>query len=182
MYDSIEAIERVTHTLDSSPLRCPKCKQAPPLVSHGFVYKYFSSKDKMKVGKRLWCSYRYGRSGCGATVRLYMAEIIPRHRYTATELTIFLVTLISSLSISTAYKAATNSDEPRNAYRWIAKLKQNLSTYRTLLNHRTDYSTEDLASIPAPLRNLVPTLVALKEKLGDAFCPCFQSLTQSAFF
>lgn len=56
MYDSIEAIERVTHTLDSSPLRCPKCKQTPPLVSHGFVYKYLSSKDKMKVGKRLWCS------------------------------------------------------------------------------------------------------------------------------
>jgi len=73
----------------------------------------------MKVGKRLWCSYRYGRSGCGATVRLYTAEIIHRHRYTATELTAFLVTLISSLSISTAYKAATNSDEPRNAYRLL---------------------------------------------------------------
>ena len=182
MYDSIEAIERVTHTLDSSPLTCPKCTQAPPLVSHGFVYKYLSSKDKMKVGKRLWCSYRYGRSGCGATVRLYMAEIIPRHRYTATELTIFLITLMFSLSISTAYKAATNSDEPRNAYRWVAKLKQKLSTYRTFLNHRTEYSTQDIASIPAPLRTLVPTLIALKEKLGDVLCPCFQTLTQSAFF
>ena len=115
IYDSIEAIERVTHTLESSPLTCPKCKQAPPLVSHGFVYKYLNCKVKMKVGKRLWCSYRYGRSGCGAIVRLYMAEIIPKHRNTATELTIFLVTLISSLSIATAYKVVTNSDEPRNA-------------------------------------------------------------------
>ena len=181
IYDNIEAIKRVTNTLDSSPLACPKCKRAPPLVSHGFVYKYLGSKDKIEVGKRLWCSYRYGRHGCGATVRLYVAEIIPRYRYTATELTIFLVTLMSSLSISKAYKAATNSDAPRNAYRWIEKLKQKLSTYRTFLNHRTEYSTQAIASIPAPLRSLVPTLIALKEKVGDALCPCFQTLTQSAF-
>jgi len=181
MYDSIETIERVTNTLDSSPLACPKCKRAPPLVSHGFVYKYLSSKDKIEVGKRLWCSYRYGRRGCGATVRLYVAEIIPRHRYTATELTVFLVTLMSSLSISTAYLAATDSDAHRNAYRWINKLKQRLSIYRAFLNYRTEYSTQALASIPAPLRTLVPTLIALKEKLGDALCQRFQTLTQSAF-
>jgi hypothetical protein len=180
-YDTIECLHHFTQELDYHSLECPQCKQANSYVSHGFVYKYFSSEKKVKVGKRLWCSPRGSRNGCGATLRLYVGQAIPKYRYTTAAFTVFIATLITTLSISRAYKTATNSNEPRNAHRWINALKQKLSAYRTFLHHRTEATADTLAAIPKPLRILLPTLWALKEKVGDDLGRHYQILTQSAF-
>ncbi len=100
-------------------LQCKNCAACNAFVSHGFIYKKQHNGDKKPVGKRVFCSNRYGKSGCGCTLRLYLAADIPTLQYSSIHLFIFLSALIAGLNIQKAYQKATGTLEPRNAYRWL---------------------------------------------------------------
>lgn len=170
--------------IHQSQTQCPHCLKHDQFVSHGLIYKQRSIIKREPVGKRLLCSNRYGRSGCGRTVQLHIAECIPRIRYSASVISTFTTLLLARLTISQAYQQATGQFETRNAWRWIAKLMAHLSQYRCLLNTRTKADRTQIKSRSKSLHLLLPTLTQLKKQCSKAslnLCAAYQQQQQRCF-
>lgn len=150
-------------------LECQYCHQNEFFVSHGIVYKQRSIDNSEKVGKRLFCSNRYGRSGCGRTFQLYVSGEVPYFRYGAAALFIFITQLLALTSIKLSYQQATGQTNSRNASRWVNRLMARLGDYRSFLNRPIDYSTPKLHRITR-LSELLETLSQLS--LSSKLCPC----------
>ena len=75
-YPSLESIHQ--KTLQLEPEQCPHCRQTRQLVSHGFIRKKRVGRDPQAVGKRVFCSNRRHRTGCGRTLQLYLDSTL-RH-------------------------------------------------------------------------------------------------------
>jgi hypothetical protein len=182
-YPDIESLDAFTLSLDAfgEKVQCKHCHQSGQMVSHGFIYKQHSSADKEPVGKRVFCSNRHGRSGCGKTHQLYVAHRFPFLHYGAAQLLIFLASLLMGRTLEDAYEAATGQVEPRNAWRWMKRLMLNLTDFRCFLKAH-------LWSIDAGLqlknRRFSLLLSVLKPLLSQLpHCPCshYQLQQQRAF-
>ena len=182
-YPDFETIDLFTLSLDyhQSELECVHCLKHDQFVSHGIIYKQRARLVAEKVGKRIFCSNRYGRTGCGRTFQLYVATEIPRFRYGAAHLFVFIAALIANQTISEAYHQATDQSEFRNAWQWLSRLRLKLSEYRSFLKTRTDDCFALSHSTPNSLRHLLPTLVRLFTANNNS-CFNFQMTQQQPFF
>jgi len=134
-FADLETLHTFTLSLDfyQNELVCQHCAKTDQFVSHGFVYKQRSIEIKERVAKRIFCSNRHQRSGCGRTFQLYLADTLPALRYSASQLFVFIRVLLATFNISTAYQTATHQSDTRHAWRWISKLRLQLSSYRQYL-------------------------------------------------
>ena len=182
-YPDFNTIDAFTLSLDfhQNELECAHCSKHDQFVSHGIIYKQRSSTLVEKVGKRIFCSNRYGRTGCGHTFQLYTAHEIPSSRYGVATLFIFIAALIANQSISEAYIKATGQTEFRNAWRWLSRLMLKLSEYRSFLKVRKDGSFDLSHSTPSSLKYLLPTFVRLFISNNNG-CFDFQIAQQQPFF
>lgn len=179
-FADMNALERFTLDLRSDPsLRCPHCKCEGQLISHGFVYKKRQGAKRQAVGKRIFCSNRQGRRGCGRTKRLYLGEDIPALQYGTRHLLVFIMSLLSLKSIQRAYQEATGTREARNAARWIGKLWLKLAQYRGFLKARNDSAEQDRKFSTGRLQRLLPTIDRLLMQTGT---PCRFQLCQQVSF
>ena len=163
-------------------LRCEICLNHEHFISHGFIYKQYSSERKEAVGKRIVCSNRYGHQGCGHTYQLTIADKLPHRRYFGVVLVRFISLLLSGHSVCCAYSQATKQSQTRHAWRWLKKLNDNLMHYRGYLKVPI---VGKIALEQAPdftyHRCLLTTLNALTSKEGDGSCAAFQISQQIAF-
>lgn len=182
-FPDFESLNQFTLSLDcqADTLQCPHCSNRGQLVSHGVIYKQRSIDEKEPVGKRVFCSNRNQHAGCGRTVQLYVASVLPRLRYGAMQMFIFLSSLLMNLTIDAAYRAAAGASEPRNAWRWLSKLEQHLTDYRCLLTVRSKPMTACFAHRCRRLQLLLPTLEQLFVRLPTCPCAHYQLARQSAF-
>lgn len=182
-FDCLDSLHRLTLNLAAYPDRfsCRRCEQAAHLVSHGFVYKKQIGGAPAPVGKRLLCANRHGRRGCGATLRLYLTERVPRLHYSALALQAFFVALLAGVVVTTAYAGATGTQSPRHAWRWLGKLHAGLGRLRTLLPGPDAHDAAPFAARVHRLRLLLPTIAALRARLGAAFVATFQQQQQASF-
>jgi len=180
-FNDLDTLHRFTLALDSQlhPIQCRHCSKQGQFVSHGFVYKKQHQGERRAVGKRLFCSNRYGHSGCGRTLRLYLATELAFLHYTTVHLTAFLFALLGGRTIHHAYRTATQTDEPRNAWRWLHKLQRKLVEYRALLKaphaplpHRLSVKNKQRTILLSSLQRLFSTLGS---------CAQIQQHTQTAF-
>ena len=182
-FTDFEAINQFTLSLHyhQSKLECSHCLKNNQFVSHGIVYKQHSISESEKVGKRIFCSNRYGRVGCGHSFQLNVATKIPRLRYGAAQLFIFIASLLANLSIVESYQKATSQLESRNAWRWLNKLMVRLVDYRAYLKTRVDALPPPFPQSSKRLQHLLPTLKRLTSKRN--ICPCltFQLRQKMAF-
>lgn len=181
-YD-LDALHRFTLTLDSQPhpIQCQYCSQQGQFVSHGFVYKKHRHGERRTVGKRLFCSNRHGRSGCGRTLRLYLATELAFLHYTALHLTAFVRALLEGSAIQHAYRTATQTAEPRNAYRWLDRLQGKLVAYRARLKTPYPQPVGQFTAKNKQRHILLSTLRMLLSTLGESACAQIQQRTQTAF-
>lgn len=183
-FEDLATLHQFSISLDLYPdqTHCNHYSQKNQLVSHGFVYKKQTTSEIKQVGKRLLCSNRYGKLGCGRTIRLYLSSEIPMLQYSSFNLCIFISSLISKLTIQKAYEIATGSEDPRNSYRWLRKLWNCLVEYRQLLRSRSLKSNPESHYRTSRFKNLLPSLESLFSKLGEIPCSQYQLDTQSKFF
>jgi len=181
-YPDFNAINVFTLSLDfhQNDLECAHCFKNDQFVSHGVIYKQRSGTLAEKVGKRIFCSNRYGRTGCGRTFQLYVANEIPTFRYGASHLFIFITALMASLNIDEAYHQATGQTETRNAWRWLSKLMSQLSEYRSILKSLTNHHLHLIISLSPVLKHLLPTLSRLFSSNKNG-CFDYQLSQQRAF-
>jgi hypothetical protein len=184
-YDDFNVLNQFSLSLDyhQSKLQCAFCFKNDQFVSHGIIYKQRSMRFSEKVGKRLFCSNRYGRSGCGHTVQLYVCSEFPRFRYGAVHLFVFITGLLAQVSVTQAYKNATGQRliEARQAWRWLHKLMFKLSDYRTFLNSRSSQHLTSSRDRSLRLQLLLPTLARLAERSFGCLCSAFQAQSQQSF-
>lgn len=182
-FDNVDNLHRYTLELDryQDELQCHRCYKNDQFVSHGYVYRPLSSKERIIVGKRLFCANRHGKTGCGATHRLYLAEYVPSLRYTTEHLLTFLSSLIALCTIQQAYKAATGTENPRNAYRWLRKLSNKLIEFRSGLSLHAAHLVDRFKTQTHRLRLLLPTLQTLFSNLPTNPCATYQQHKQIAF-
>jgi hypothetical protein len=180
-YESLFALEQHTRQLDRVP--CRHCSQTAQLVSHGFVYKKRVGADPEAVGKRVFCSNRKRRTGCGRTVRLYLEATLRRLHYAGAHMAAFVLALLAGATVRHAYGQATGAADPRHAWRWLNRLDAKLSDYRNLIHRPALDQTEG----PPPARRrlrirlLTATLHALRARFGPPLCAPYQRHTQRAF-
>lgn len=180
-FDNIASINAFTHSLDyrQDVLECEHCLKSDQFVSHGFIYKQRSSLIREPVGKRLLCSNRYGRSGCGRTFQLYIASEFPSLQYGAAVIFVFITALLSQPTIHEAYLKATGQLDARHAWRWMNKLMQRLGEYRCFLKTPAQSLIKRFTSQVRRVQILLPTLAQLIACTGH--CSQYQLINQKPF-
>jgi hypothetical protein len=178
-YPSLFAIEQHTMQLDAEP--CRHCRQTQQLVSHGYIRKKRPRAEPAKVGKRVFCSNRNSRTGCGRTMQLYLETTIRSLHHAGERLTAFILALMANMTVRDAYRHATGADTPRQAFRWLQRLHARLSAYRALFHQPAlAYGTAAIAG-DARRACLQSTLLALMRRYGATLCAGYQRHVQRAF-
>lgn len=180
-YSSLQAIEQRTMQLDT--LRCPHCGRFHQLVSHGFIRKKQARAEQQAVGKRVLCSNRYHRTGCGRTVQLYLDATVRHLHHAGTAVVAFVLALMAGMSIQAAYRDATGTATARHAYRWLQRLTAQLGAHRSVA-HRPPLSESAAGAAsghPARLTALMSTFSALLQALGPHPCSAYQLQWQRTF-
>ena len=125
-------------------------------------------------GKRVFCSNRGQRGGCGRTFAFFLADILPRHTLTASWLWRWLVKLLGGLSLKAAVEQLALPFALETGYRLRRELQGRLGSLRERLCRKL---------APPPSSHSDPVLQTL-DHLQTAFpgspCPpadfqlCFQ--------
>jgi len=84
-------------------------------------------------GQRVFCSHRGQRGGCGRTFSLMLADVLPRHTFTASRVWSWLVELLAGLSVKAAAEKLRLPFALEAVYRLRRKLDRQLDGWRTRL-------------------------------------------------
>lgn len=184
IFSSRSALEQFTFSLNSlsSDNACTHCGKNDQWVSHGYIFKASPGHHDPIAGKRILCSNRYGRSGCGRTRQLYLDDVIPHRQYRLSVVTAFIQALLGGIQVEQAYRDAIGSilKDARHAWRWINDFFKTLPTWRTLdaLSFRAEQAQRTIAKKRSHrLATLLPTLSLLSGQLSQ-----YQRQFQRAFF
>lgn len=150
---------------------CPFCGHIGTLNAHGYLRGYGEGIDKASVrGRRVFCSNRGRRGGCGRTHAYFLASVIPRASLAASTLWRFLYLILSGFSKRAAHARSNSLGTPQRIW---ARCINAQSPIR--------FNLCSLAQ-PPPMLVKVPFLQVVRH-LMDAFpnslCPV--SAYQSAF-
>ena len=175
---SLHAMQQ--QTMDLYHEQCKHCQQSQQLISHGFVYKKQAvAAPQQAIGKRVFCSNRDGRTGCGRTMRLYLDTRVRYLHYAGCCVVAFVLLLMRGLSVQHAYLQATGTEDPRNAYRWLNKLWARLSHYRSLL-HQPLLQQSAVTGRSPRSGLLASTFTTLLQQFGQPLCARYQLTLQRA--
>lgn len=156
---------------------CPHCQCSEQWVSHGFSY----SQSGDVRGKRIVCCARFGKQGCGRTIALYLASILPKRRYALLTLYQFIKALLLGSTIELAYYHALGHHHHghRQAYRWLNALYARCGDFREFLFQKpppvmfTHHRSKRLSSLLTTLRLVLshyPDLASYQHKMNHPFC------------
>jgi len=112
---------------------------------------------------------------------LYLSERLPRLHHGALALQTFLVALLTGAVVTDAYVGATGAASARHAWRWLDKLHAGLGRLRALLPGPSAHQPAPFAARVQRLRLLLPTIAALRVRLGAAFVAAFHLQQQASF-
>lgn len=181
-YPSFQAIEQITQQLENE--QCCHCQQTQQLISHGMVYKKQLGGEPAMIGKRVFCSNRNHRTGCGRTIRLYLDSMVRYLHYTGQHVVAFVLALLTGMGVQQAYCQSTGTTDPRHAYRWLNKLCAKLSCYRSLW-HRPAVALAQASGVEPvcacrPVRRnlLTSTFEQLVQHFGQPLCANYQQQLQ----
>jgi hypothetical protein len=111
---------------------CPHCHSVGYLIRHGFLYGFDDSSSRRTVrARRLLCSNRQARRGCGRTFSIWLADKIRRLSLTANTLWRFLQHAVVE-GVAAALRAATQRCD-RTWLRLWKRFHRAQSTIRTAL-------------------------------------------------
>jgi hypothetical protein len=166
-------------------ISCPHCHRAGMLVGHGLLTGYAERGNDREIrGRRLLCSARFRRSGCGRTFSVLIATVVARFTARTPTISALLDAVVSGLSRKAAWEGLQQSvgGTPglslRSGYRLWDRLVAAQSRIRTALC--------GLAPPPATTdaRPIAQLLAHLRRALGGGGCvlAAFQFAFQRGVF
>ena len=129
-------MDKVLSSLKEFP--CIHCGLVGTLNRHDTLSGYDpSSSDKtVKRGRRAWCSNRGQRGGCGRTMSICFAYILPRHVFTAPLLDELLAHLEAGCSVQAAWEQTRIPLPLESAYHLLQRLARRLDQVARTLRKR----------------------------------------------
>jgi hypothetical protein len=161
---------------------CPHCRQVGMLVRHGFLRGYDDSSPRCKTirARRIFCSNRHRRTGCGRTFSVWIASKIRRISLTSRGLLAFLQRAVMG-SLAAAIRDTDCPRSDRTLRRIWKRFDRGQSRIRTALHERAP-PPESLAT-SARRPDAAQVLAHLHAAFPHADCPiaAFQQATCSFF-
>jgi hypothetical protein len=112
---------------------CPHCQMVGTLIRHGFLYGFDESSKQATVrARRIFCSNRNARRGCGRTFSVWLADKIRRLGLTTRCLWDFLQRVVA-VGIRAALRSFDGPLSDRTWLRIWKRFKHRQSTIRTAL-------------------------------------------------
>jgi hypothetical protein len=116
-------------------------------------------------GQRVFCSNRGSRGGCGRTFSFFLAEVLPRHTFTATLLWKWLLQWLAAASLKAAVEKVQLPFALETVYRLRRRLRLRLDSLRALL------CREQSPPKSAQADPLLQTTEHLRSVFARAECP-----------
>jgi hypothetical protein len=160
---------------------CPHCKVVGTLIRHGFLRGYDESSTRVKTvrARRIFCSNRQTRCGCGRTFSVWLADKIRRLSLTTGCLWRFLQRAAAS-GIRAAIRSVDCHLSDRTCQRIWQRFNRGQSQIRTVLFGRCLPPEPPPGSAPRPQAQV---LAHLQAAFPDAHCPiaAFQQTLRTFF-
>jgi hypothetical protein len=167
-YRNAEEWNAIAERLKQSP--CPHCKVVGTLIRHGYLrgYDECNSQRKTVRARRIFCSNRNARHGCGRTFSVWQADKIRRLSLTTGGLWHFLQRAVAG-SIAAAIRVVADCQRSDRTWQRIWKrFDLGQSKIRTALLGRCP--PPELPAKPAH-RPAAQVLAHLQSAFPDANCP-----------
>jgi hypothetical protein len=149
------------------------------VVGHGLLVGYAEHGNEHVVrGRRLLCSRRFRRSGCGRTFSVRLASVLAGFVVRSRTLSRLLESVVGGLCRKAAWEQAASGLTLRSGYRLWARLLAVQSHVRTLLcGMRPPPASSDV-------RPVAQMLAHLRQVIGHASCVLagFQLAFQRSLF
>jgi len=165
---------------------CPHCKAVGDLILHGYLYGFDETSPQRKTlrARRIFCSNRHRRGGCGRTFSVWLADKIRRLSLTTRGLLRFLRRVVAD-GIAAAIRAAECRLSDRTLQRIWKRFDHAQSAIRTALHGRGPPPNPSPESPPPSVRRpeAAQVLAHLQAAFPDADCPiaAFQQATGRFF-
>lgn len=160
---------------------CPHCRTIGTLIRHGTLTGFDDSSPRPTVrARRIFCSNRHLRCGCGRTISIWLADKIRRLSVTTRTVWTFLKRAVAG-TIATAIRDTDSPRSDRTFRRIWTRFQRGQSAIRTALLNRGP-PPEGLA--PSSRRPAAAQLLAhLLSAFSQDDCPiaAFQQATRSFF-
>ena len=177
-YRSAEEWSAIAERLKQTP--CPHCKVVGTLIRHGYLRGYDDSSPQRKTvrARRIFCSNRNARRGCGRTLSVWCADKIRRLSLTTATLWRFLHRAAAAGSIRAAIRAVDCHLSDRTWQRIWKRFDLGQCKIRTALAARCPPP-----ELPAAQRPAAQVLAHLHAAFPDAPCPiaAFQHTLRTFF-
>jgi hypothetical protein len=174
--DWLRIVERLKLT------ECPHCRAVGTLIRHGSLKGFNDSAPQRKTvrARRVFCSNRHRRAGCGRTVSVWAARCIRRLSLTTPTVWRFLRRAVAG-TIAAAIRATDSPLSDRTFRRVWRRFRLAQSAIRTALFGRGP-PPPDVAE-PSARPADAQVLAHLRVCFPDADCPiaAFQQATRSFF-
>jgi hypothetical protein len=160
---------------------CPHCKAVGALIRHGFLHGFDDSSPQRTTvrARRIFCSDRQARRGCGRTFSIWLADKIRRLSLTTRCLWRFLQRAAGA-GILAAIRASDGHLSDRTWQRIWKRFHQGQSKIRTALAARCPPPPLPAKLTPRPAAQV---LAHLQAAFPDADCPIatFQQTLRTFF-
>ena len=150
--------------LDATLTTCPHCGRVGALIGHGMLTGYDErSSERVVRGRRLFCSNRHRRRGCGRTLSVLLASTIKRFSVRAGTLSRLLVRVVAGASPKAAWECVGHGAlSLRTGHRLWRRVLAAQAHWRSVL------STICRAPACDDPRPMAQTLAHLRAAVGDA--------------
>lgn len=170
-YRSDEEWSALAERLKLTP--CPHCHRVGALIRHGYLRGYDDSSPQRKTlrARRIFCSNRTARRGCGRTVSVWIADKIRRLSLTTRCLWRFLLRAATG-SLLAAIRATDCPLSDRTLQRLWKRFDQGQCRIRTALSARCPPPELPATRPREPAhRPAAQVLAHLQAAFPDADCP-----------
>jgi hypothetical protein len=179
-YRSDQEWTAIAERLKQTP--CPHCQVVGTLLRHGFLYGFDDQSPRQRTprARRVFCSNRQARPGCGRTFSVWLADKIRRLSLTTGGLWRFLRRAAAD-GIGAAVRAASGHLSDRTWQRIWKRFALAQSQIRTALWGRCP--PPELPAADDAHRPAAQVLAHLRAAFPDAHCPvaAFQQTLRTFF-
>jgi len=159
-FKNIAAVERFLDSIKM--LVCPVCGARQTFVRQGYIYGWISPSEYGVRGWRIHCDPKspYAR-GCGHAPAVWLSDRLLWRCFTSDQLQLFLMNIVSGMSVYAAWRSCFSFVSLRTAYRLRDRLRLCVSAWRTHLLSR--------APPPVGKNSAYPVLQQVFDHLQNTF-------------
>ena len=146
---------------------CPHCQLVGALIRHGFLYGFDDSNPHRKTlrARRIFCSNRNARRGCGRTFSVWAADKIRRLGLTTSALWRFL-----QRTVAHGICAASRASDCQLSLRTLLRIWKRFNLGQSMIRTALCGSCPP-PELPAAHRPAAHVLAHLQAAFPDALCP-----------